>query len=281
MSQEEIQALMERLITLLTEYGISVLGALVILILGVWISGVVSRSVRQLMNKSQRIDPTIIGFTASLVRYALIAFTLVAVLERFGVETTSFIAVLGALGLAVGLALQGTLANFAAGVMLLIFRPFKVGQSVDIGGIAGTVRVIDLFSTELDTPDNVHIIVPNGQIWGASIRNFSYNDTRRIDIACGISYSDDVDKALAILDRIAANEERILKDPAPISFVDALADNSVNLVLRIWCRADVYWQLKWDVTKTIKAAFDEAGIEIPFPQRAVHIVGGLPGLSKT
>lgn len=279
MEREEIEGLVAKMLALLTEYGMSVVGALVILVIGLWVSGVVARSIRRLMGRSKKIDPTLTGFVSSLVKYAIVVFTIVAVLEKFSVKTTSLVAVLGALGLAVGLALQGTLANFAAGVMLLIFRPFKVGHYVDAGGIAGTVREITLFSTELDTPDNVRITVPNGQIWGASIRNFSYHATRRLDIPCGIAYSDDVDKAFDVLRRLAAADMRVLKDPAPDIFVDSLADNSVNLVLRFWCETAVYWQLKWDMTKAIKQAFDENGIDIPFPQHTIHFANPLPKAS--
>jgi len=267
----DLSGAMETAVNLATSYGMSVLGAIIILIVGLWFSRAVSRMTRRLMSKSERIDPTLIGFVASLVKYAIIIFTVVAVLEKFGVQTTSLIAVLGAAGLALGLALQGTLANFAAGVMLLLFRPFKAGQYVDAGGTAGTVREITLFFTEMDTPDNVRITVPNGQVWGQAIRNYSHNETRRLDIGCGISYADDIAKAMAVLERLAETEERVMKDPAPATFVDALADSSVNLVLRVWCSAADYWQLKWDMTRAVKEAFDADGIDIPFPQRTVHL----------
>jgi len=266
----ELDGIFQTLTELATTYGVSVLGAIVILVIGLWLSGAVSRAIRRWMGRSGRIDSTLTGFVASLVKYAIVIFTVVAVLEKFGIQTTSMIAVLGAAGLALGLALQGTLSNFAAGVMLLIFRPFKAGQYVDAGGTAGTIREITLFFTEMDTPDNVRITVPNGQVWGQAIRNFSYNETRRLDIGCGISYGDDIGKAMTVLQRLAEADPRVMDDPAAATFVDALADSSVNLVLRLWCAAGDYWQLKWDLTRAVKDAFDAEGIEIPFPQRTVH-----------
>jgi len=266
----ELDGIFQTLTELATTYGVSVLGAIVILVIGLWLSGAVSRAIRRWMGRSGRIDSTLTGFVASLVKYAIVIFTVVAVLEKFGIQTTSMIAVLGAAGLALGLALQGTLSNFAAGVMLLIFRPFKAGQYVDAGGTAGTIREITLFFTEMDTPDNVRITVPNGQVWGQAIRNFSYNETRRLDIVCGISYGDDIGKAMTVLQRLAEADPRVMDDPAAATFVDALADSSVNLVLRLWCAAGDYWQLKWDLTRAVKDAFDAEGIEIPFPQRTVH-----------
>ncbi|GEQ97952.1 mechanosensitive ion channel protein [Iodidimonas gelatinilytica] len=280
MDQEQIKHLWETALGLITTYGISVIGAIVILVIGLWVAGIASRAVTRMMGRSKKIDPTLTGFFASLVKYAIILFTIIAVLQKFGVQTTSLVAVVGALGLAVGLALQGTLANFAAGVMLLLFRPFRVGQYVDAGGIAGTVQGISLFSTEMDTPDNVRITVPNGQIWGQSIRNFSHHATRRLDVPCGISYSDDVDKAMEIMKSTVMADSRVLGDPAPTVFVDSLGDNSVNLVARFWCNAPDYWQMKWDSTKAIKQAFDKAGIDIPFPQRMLHVAGGVVSVDQ-
>lgn len=281
MDEQQVVEIWDKISGTVATYGMSVVGAIIILIAGLWLSGVAGKGMRRLLGRSGKIDPTVIGFFASMVRYAVIIVTILAVLDRFGVETTSLIALLGAAGLAVGLALQGTLANFAAGIMLLIFRPFKVGHYVDAGGIAGTVKEISLFFTDMDTPDNVRITVPNSQIWGQSIRNFSFNATRRIDIPCGIAYEGDIDKALGVMRQIADAESRVLADPAATVFVDALADSSVNLVLRIWCAAADYWQLKWDLTKAVKQGFDGAGIDIPFPQRTLHIRGDLGGVAKS
>lgn len=270
--EEFIQQAFDFLTTQGLTFAINLVVAILILIVGFWIAGRVSRAVKKLLGKAKKVDDIVADFLGSLVRYLLIAVTVIAVLERFGVETTSVVALLGAAGLAVGLALQGTLSNLAAGVMLLIFRPFKAGQYVDAGGIAGTVQTITLFTTEMDTPDNVRITVPNSQIWGQSIQNFSYNETRRLDIGCGIGYGDDIDKAQQVMLDVAGKDDRVLADPAAVTFVDTLGDSSVNLTLRFWCKAADYWQLKWDMTKAVKQGFDAAGVEIPFPQRVVTMV---------
>lgn len=273
MAEKQITEIWETLTALIALYGFSLIGAIVILIIGLWFSGFMARLTRKMMSRSSKIDPTLIEFITSLVRYAIIVFTVIAVLGKFGVQTASLVAVVGALGLAIGLALQGTLANFAAGVMLLLFRPFKVGHYVDAGGISGTVHAITLFSTEMDTPDNVRITVPNSQIWGQSIRNFSYHDTRRLDLNYGISYSHDIDKALSVMKQVAEADSRALKNPAINVFTDQLMDNSVRLGIRIWCASGDYWALKWDMNKAIKQAFEGAGIDLPFPQRTLIIQG--------
>lgn len=273
MAEEQLTEIWDKLAGLLALYGMSLIGAIVILIVGLWFSGFMANMTRRLMSRSSKIDATLTGFVSSMVRYAIIVFTVIAVLGKFGVQTASLVAVVGALGLAVGLALQGTLANFAAGVMLLLFRPFKAGHYVDAGGIAGTVKAITLFSTEMDTPDNIRITVPNGQIWGQSIRNFSHHDTRRLDVGCGISYDDDIDKALDVMKKVAAADSRVLKDPEINAFTDQLADSSVNLVVRVWCASGDYWALKWDLNKAVKQAFDKAGIDIPFPHQSLIIKG--------
>jgi len=190
---------------------------------------------------------------------------LVAVLGIFGIEATSIVAVLGAASLAIGLALQGTLSDLAAGVMLVVFRPYKLGQFVDIGGTSGTVRDLNLFTTELVTPDNVQIIVPNGQAWGAIITNYSAHDTRRVDLVFGIDYDDDAGKAMEIIERTASADSRVLADPAPWVRVTNLGDSSVDLTARIWCRAEDYWELKFELTRRVKEAFDAGGISIPYP----------------
>ncbi|MGF1464375.1 MAG: mechanosensitive ion channel family protein [Maricaulaceae bacterium] len=253
--------------------ALSILGAIAILIVGFWIAGAVGRILQRQLSKVDRMDPSVAGFLASIGKYLLIVATLIAVLEQFGVQTTSLVAVLGAAGLAVGLALQGTLSNVAAGVMLLIFRPFKTGQFVDVGGYSGTVKQLTLFTTELDTPDNVRIIVPNGQIWGQAITNVSFHGTRRLDIPCGIGYGEDIDKAMAVYLDAAEADARVMADPAPQCFVDTLNASSVDIVLRVWCAATDYWALKWDLTKALKQRLDAAGVEIPFPQQVVTLSG--------
>ena len=268
---EQLQEALDQVTTIATEYGLSVVGAIVILIIGFWFAGFAKRSVRKIMDKSEKIDPTISIFVSSLVRYAIIVFTVMAVLDQFGVETTSFVAVIGAVGLAIGFALQGTLSNVASGIMLLFFRPFSVGHFVEAGGISGTIKGINLFSTELATPDNVQIIVPNGQIWGDAIKNFSFNPTRRVDMVMGISYDDDIDKAMAIIKDILDADERTLKDPEAVIAVGNLGDSSVDILVRPWCNAGDYWKYRWDVTKTIKETFDEKGISIPYPHSVVQM----------
>jgi small conductance mechanosensitive channel len=197
----------------------------------------------------------------------------VAVLGIFGIQATSLVAVLGAATLAVGLALQGTLSNLAAGFMLILFRPYKLGHYVDIGGTAGTVKDINLFVTELATGDNVQIIMPNGQAWGSVITNFSHHETRRVDLTFGIDYGDDADKAMQIILDLAAADARVLKEPAPWVRVTNLGDSSVDLTARLWCNAGDYWDIKFEMTKAVKEAFDRGGISIPYPH-VVHIGKG-------
>jgi small conductance mechanosensitive channel len=201
----------------------------------------------------------------------VLAFTIIAVLNRFGVETTSFVAVMGAAGLAIGLALQGTLSSVAAGVMLLFFRPFKVGDYIDAAGIAGTVKKTTLFITEMATPDNVMMVVPNASLWGVPIHNYSTNPTRRLDLTVGIGYDDDMDKAQAALLALVEADARVLKDPAPMTAITNLGDNAVDVMVRFWCAAGDYWTVKFDLTKAIKASMDAQGISIPYPQRDVHL----------
>ncbi|MCE8547781.1 mechanosensitive ion channel [Ruegeria pomeroyi] len=239
--------------------------ALVVLILGWTVAGMIAGLVRRRINATPQIDPTLGNFTASLVRWAILAMVLVAVLGIFGIEATSIVAVLGAASLAIGLALQGSLSDLAAGVMLVVFRPYKLGQFVDIGGTSGTVRDLNLFTTELVTPDNVQIIVPNGQAWGAIITNYSAHDTRRVDLTFGIDYGDDAGKAMEIVERTARADNRVLADPAPWVRVTNLGDSSVDLTARIWCRAEDYWELKFELTRRVKEAFDAGGISIPYP----------------
>lgn len=268
--EQQMSEAVEAGMTIITTYGLSVIGAIIILIVGWTVAGIVARSIRNTSAKSERIDTTLGSFFASLAKYAILAFTIIAVLSRFGVETTSFVAVIGALGLAIGLSLQGTLANVASGVMLIIFRPFKVGDFVDIAGTSGTVKDITLFTTELATPDNVKIIAPNGAVWGNTISNFSSNATRRVDFLMGIGYGANIDHAIKTMDDIIKADSRVHTDPAPFFAVGELADSSVNIIVRVWANAGDYWGVKFDLTKQFKEAFDREGIEIPFPQTVVH-----------
>ena len=193
-------------------------------------------------------------------------------MNQFGVQTASLIAIFGAAGLAIGLAMQGTLSDLASGVMLLIFRPFKIGDYVEAGGQAGAIHSISLFVTKFNTPDNVHIIAPNSDVWGSAVKNYSHNDTRRVDIVVGIAYDANIDQAMNAARDVMVSDARTLDNPEPFVAVTELADSSVNLVLRVWCNKADYWPVKFDLTKTIKERLDEESIEIPFPQRTVHLL---------
>ena len=259
-------------ISLLTIYGLKIIGAILILIAGKMIANFVQRKVETWLGKSEKVDATLTGFLANLARYVVLIATVLAVLAQFGIETTSLIAVLGAASLAIGLALQGTLSNVAAGVMLLFFRPFKTGDVVETAGIKGSVKSITLFVTELATPDNVQILVPNSQVWGTVVKNYSHHETRRVDLVLGIDYGDDIDKAQSVVKQVAAADTRVLADPAPMVVVGNLGESSVDLTIRVWCQAGDYWPVKFDLTKTLKQRFDAEKLNIPFPQRTIHMV---------
>lgn len=261
---------------LLTTYGLDVVGAIAILIIGWIVAGWASRVARAAADRTNWMDGTLKPLVASLVRYLVLIITIVAVLNQFGVETTSVIAVLGAAGLAIGLALQGTLSNVAAGVMILALRPFKIGDYVEAGGKAGTIKEVGLFGTEFATPDNVFISVPNSAIVSGAISNYSHHGTRRIDIIVGIGYGADIDQAFDVLGKLAADDSRIKTDPAVHLSVRELADSSVNLGIRFWVNAADYWDVLFDMNKGVKQSLDAAGIEIPFPQRVVEIKNAEP-----
>jgi len=255
-----------------TNSGLKVIGAILILIVGRIIAGIVKRLLRRAMQRKQDVDPSLVNFVGSLGYALIIIFSFVAAMAKFGIETTSFVAVLGATGFALGFALQGSLSNFASGVMLLIFRPFKVGDVVNAAGVQGSVKEIQLFNTILATPDNVQIIVPNGKLYGDIIKNFSSYDTRRVDLVIGIGYTSSIDKSIEVMMRLIKADKRVLSDPAPMIAVSELADSSVNFVVRSWVNASDYWGVKFDLTRQIKEEFDKEGIEIPFPQQVVHHV---------
>ena len=269
---ESTQEIVDQILSVLAIYGLDVLGALVLLIVGFWIAGRVAALTRRSLGKINNFDSTLIRFLSSLVRYVLIAVTIIAVLGQFGVETTSLIAVLGAAGLAIGLALQGTLSNVAAGVMLLIFRPFKIGDFVEVAGESGTIQGITLFVTEMSTGDNVHVIIPNAQIWGAAVKNYSFHATRRIDLSIGVGYDDDLNKARDAILQTITSDDRSLNDPAPLVAVSELGDSSVNFVVRIWCASGDYWALRFSLLKSIKERLDQEGLSIPYPQHDVHLI---------
>ena len=255
---------------ILVTYGPKVLAALVIFIVGRWLARMLARLSERAMRRAS-VDSMLVGFGGNLIYIALFAFVVLAALNQLGVQTTSFIAVVGAAGLAIGLALQGSLSNFAAGVMLVFFRPFKVGDYVEAGGTAGTVEQIMLFTTRMKTPDNKQVFVPNGQIFEGVIVNYSGNDTRRVDMVFGCGYGDDLRKVKALLEEILAADERILKDPAPVVALNELADSSVNFVVRPWVNSADYWGVYWDLHEQVKLRFDAEGLNIPFPQREVHV----------
>lgn len=270
--EQSVMNTADQIVAIITEYGLDVVGAIAILIVGWIASKWVHASVAKALGRSKKVDAMLRGFFASLAKYLVLIFTGLMVLSQFGVQTASLIAVLGAAGLAVGLALQGTLSNVAAGVMILIFRPFKIGDYVEAGGKAGTVQAVTLFITEMATPDNVQIIVPNSQIWGSSVVNYSFHDTRRVDLSLGISYEDNIGMAVAAINQTIAADERVLKEPEPMVAVSELANSSVNFVIRIWCKAADYWPLKFDMTRALKEKMDSEGISIPYPQRTVHMI---------
>lgn len=269
---EASSEVIDGIVMIVTTYGLKVVGAIAILIVGWIAAGWARRFVINALSKSDRVDKMLHGFFGSLVKYLILAITVIAVLNQFGVQTASLIAVLGAAGLAIGLALQGTLSNVAAGVMLLIFRPFRIDDYVDIGGKSGTVKTVGLFVTELATLDNVQIIMPNSQVWGTAIYNYTFHDVRRVDLLVGVAYEDDAEKAMEVLLQEARKDARILNDPEePFIAVAELADSSVNLTLRVWCNTGEYWNVKFDLTNAVKKRLDAEGITIPYPQRQVHM----------
>ena len=257
-------------LTALAEWGFKLLGALAIILVGRWVAGAVRSAVRKALDRSGA-DPTLVPFVANLAYVALLAGVFIAAAGQVGIQPGSFIAIVGAAGLAVALAFQGTLSHFASGVMLLTFRPFKVGDFVDAAGTAGTVEEIGVFTTTLKTPDNVKIIVPNSQVSGSTIKNFSANETRRIDLVVGVGYDDDLNLAMSTIDRIVAADERVLSEPATQIAVSEMGDSSVNFVVRPWVSTADYWATRFDLTKALKEGLEEAGCSIPYPQRDVHL----------
>ncbi len=268
---KEVQEVVDQVIEIVTIYGIDVIGALAILILGWMIAGWIRSAVDKSLIKVPNMDGTLRPFLSNLVRWIVLAFIIVAVLNQFGVETTSMIAVIGAAGLAIGLALQGTLSNVASGVMLLILRPFKVGDFISAGSLSGTVVEIGLFTSELKTGDGVYIMAPNSQIWNTTITNFSRNSTRRIDIVVGVAYDDDLDVAQKALQSLMDGQALVLKNPASETMIKSLGDSSVNINMRCWVNTADYWDAFWALNKGAKAAVESAGCSIPFPQRDVHL----------
>jgi len=254
----------------IASYGLNVLAALIILVVGLWLAKKIRGLFQSTLTK-RNVDPTLIGFFSSMLYGALVVFVVIAAISKLGIQTTSFIAVLGAAGLAVGLALQGSLSNFASGVLLILFKPFVAGNFVKIGGEMGSVVQVGMLHTELKSPENIKIIMPNSQIMGGSITNFSAHDTRRVDMVIGVSYADDLSKVMSVLNDMIASDERVLQEPEPFVGVSELADSSINFVVRPWTKSSDFWQFKCDFQKAVKERFDAEGISIPFPQRDVHL----------
>ncbi|MDX2412878.1 MAG: mechanosensitive ion channel [Woeseiaceae bacterium] len=252
------------------EFAINLVTAIAIFYIGRMVVGLLMRGLKKMM-QTQEVDVTLQSFVANLVRMVLLTFVIIAAISALGIQTTSFIAILGAAGLAIGLALQGSLSNFASGVLIVLFRPYKVGDFVEAAGISGVVEEVQILTTVLKTGDNKKVIVPNGQIMDSVITNFSANKRRRVDMVVGVSYDDDLDKVRSTLEQLVAADERILDDPACTIAVSALADSSVNFVVRPWVKSADYWGVMFDLTEAIKKRFDKEGISFPFPQQDVHL----------
>jgi small conductance mechanosensitive channel len=266
----DLTTLLQMATTVIAAWTPRVIGALAVSVLGWIFAGSAKKMVKGGLERAE-VDAILVPFVAGLVHVGLIVLVGIATVSTLGVSTTSFVAVLGAAGLAIALAFQDTFSNFAAGVMLLTFRPFDVGEFVEVGGVAGTVKGVSIFTCVLATPDNVEIRIPNSQIFGATIKNYSANDTRRIDLVVGVGYEDDLGVAVRTCMDLLAADARVLQEPESVVAVHELGDSSVNLVVRPWVEADDYWDARWDLTRALKENLEAAGCSIPFPQRDVHL----------
>ena len=264
-----VQALQERFVEALTAWGPSVVAALAILVIGRIVAGIIRAFMRRLFERT--LDPIVARFLSSIAYILLMALIVIAALGRLGVNTTSFAAVIAAAGLAIGLALQGSLGNFAAGVMIVFFRPFKVGDFVEVAGTSGKVDEVNVFHTKLKTTDNKVVIIGNGDVTSNNIVNYSAEATRRVDLVFGIGYDDDIDKARSLIQSVMDADERILAEPAPVIMMLELADSSVNFAVRPWVESADYWDVRGDLLENVKKTFDREGVSIPFPQRDVHL----------
>ncbi|AUG52577.1 mechanosensitive ion channel family protein [Thalassospira marina] len=271
MSGTDTNSIVEMIRAFALGMGVQIVSAILILIVGWWVAGKAASLVRRALKNTKFVDNTLKPLAASIVQYTILVFVIIAVLSKFGVETTSIIAVLGAAGLAIGLALQGTLSNIASGVMILVLRPLRVDEFVTAGSVSGTVVEITLFTTLMKTADGVYISVPNSQIWNSAITNYSRNPTRRLDIKVGIAYDDDVDAALEFMKNLVASDSRILAEPAPMSFVANLGESSVDITARGWANTPDFWAAFWDLSRRSKTELEAAGFTIPFPQRDLHL----------
>jgi len=266
----DMEVIGRKILEFLEAHWLDVVAAIVIFVVGRWLAKVISKLIGKAMTKA-KIDATLTNFVENLCHIALVVLVIVAALDKLGVPTTNFAVVVGAAGLAIGFALQGSLANFAAGVMLILFKPFKVGDFVELGGKAGTVKEIQIFNTILNSPDNVRVIVPNSQVTGNNVLNYTVNGTRRVDLVVGVSYGDDLKKTQQVIEGVLAEDGRILKDPPAKVAVSELGDSSVNFVVRPWVKAADYWDVRFDTIRKVKLALDKNGITIPFPQRDIHV----------
>jgi small conductance mechanosensitive channel len=270
LSSLNIEKIIDTLTLWVTAYSMKIIAAVLIFVIGKWVAKKVSNLFIKLLEKN-KVDVTLTHFLQSIVYYTLVVVVLIAAAGQLGINTASFLTIVGAAGLAIGLALKDSLSNFSSGVMLILFRPYQVGDFATVGGVSGTVKKIDIFNTTLSTPDNQKVIVPNANITNNVITNVTANDTRRVDLTIGIGYGDDVLKAKKVLGEILKTENRILETPIPKIAVSELADSSVNFVVRPWVKTSDYWDVYFDLTEKIKLTFDQEGISIPFPQQDVHL----------
>jgi small conductance mechanosensitive channel len=272
---EEVKSLLspEQVSTMVdwvSQFGLKLIAAIVVFFVGKWLARKISNLLKRGLERADT-DPTLVGFVGNISYFGLLTMVVIAAVGQLGVQTTSFIAVLGAAGLAIGLALQGSLANFAAGVLMIIFRPFKAGDYIEAAGTAGSVEEVQLFTTTLKTPDNKTVIIPNAQVTAGTITNYSARDTRRLDLVFGVGYGDDLDKVKRVIQEVLAEEERLLEDPAPLVGVLNLGESSVDFAVRPWVNSSDYWPVFFDLQEKMKKRFDQEGISIPFPQRDVHL----------
>ena len=270
LQQIDINKYIEMVTYWVTTYSVKIIAALLILFIGKWLARKITKLITKLMEKNN-VDITLVRFLDSIMYYSMMVMVVIAAAGQLGINTTSFLTIVGAAGLAIGLALKDSLSNFASGVMLVLFRPYRVHDYVDIGGVAGTVMSISLFTTELNTVDNKKVIVPNASITSNVITNVTANPTRRVDLVIGIGYGDDIKKAKEVIHSVLAEEKRLLAEPAPVVAVSELGDSSVNFVVRPWVKTSDYWNVYFALHENIKIAFDENGISIPFPQTDVHL----------
>lgn len=271
MENVDVNSITETIMPYIVEYGLDLVGAILILIIGWIVANWIKKRIIKAGRKSEKIDETITIVLAKTARVVILAVVVIAVLQQFGVQTASLLALVGAAGLAIGLAWQGTLSDIAAGMMILIMRPFKIGDTVEVAGTSGVIDEIGLVLTKMHTFDNVALYMPNSDIWGTKIMNYATNDNRRVDMVFGFGYDDNMDRAMEIAREVLDADERVLEEPEPQIAVSELGDSSVNIIVRPWTAKENYWALKFDITKRIKERYDEEGLSIPYPQRDVHL----------